>query len=128
MIGAYRTMSQKVELVADIGLLIYPGCALAAVYGLTDLFRLAEDWTGEPRRGIRVSHWQAEEAGVTCSWDSHPGLPHRLTHVISPPSIIMPERMAPAADGCALDEGRVTRTGRCCVRSVPGPSCWPRPG
>ena len=95
MIGVDRTMSQKVEFVAEIGLLIYPGCALAAIYGLTDLFRLAEDWSGEPRRGVRVSHWRAEEAGVTCSWDSHPGLPHRVTHVISPPSIIMPERMAP---------------------------------
>jgi transcriptional regulator GlxA family with amidase domain len=95
MSGAYRTMTQKAELVADIGLLIYPGCALAAVYGLTDLFRLAEDRTGEPKRGFRVSHWQANESGVTCIWDSHPGTPHRLTHVISPPSIVLPERMAP---------------------------------
>jgi transcriptional regulator GlxA family with amidase domain len=89
-------MVEKMELVADIGLLIYPGCALAAIYGLTDLFRIAEDWTGEPRRGIRVSHWQADAAGVTCIWDSHAGAEHRLTHVISPPSIIMPEHMAPA--------------------------------
>ena len=88
-------MTQKVELVADIGLLIYPDCALASIHGLTDLFRLAEDWTGEPRRAIRVSHWKADEAGVTCVWDSHPDAPRRLTHVISPPSIILPESMAP---------------------------------
>lgn len=96
-IGAYQTMTHKVELVADIGLLIYPGCALAAIYGLTDLFKIAEDWTGEDKRSLRVSHWQADDAGVTCIWDSHPGSPHRLTHVIAPPSIIMPERMAPVS-------------------------------
>ncbi|QYK42581.1 MAG: GlxA family transcriptional regulator [Paracoccaceae bacterium] len=96
MIGVYRTMARGVERVAEIGLLIYPGCALAAVYGLTDLFKIAEDWTGEPQRGFRVSHWQADDAGVTCVWDSHPGTDHRLTHIIAPPSIVMPERMAPA--------------------------------
>ena len=31
MIGAYRTMVGETELVADIGLLIYPGCAWAAI-------------------------------------------------------------------------------------------------
>ena len=51
MIGAYRTMSQQVDLVADIGLLIYPGCQLAAIYGLTDLFRIAGEWTGEDTAG-----------------------------------------------------------------------------
>jgi len=89
-------MTQKMERVADIGLLIYPGCALAAIYGLTDLLKIASDWTGTPKRGFRVSHWQADDAGVTCVWDSHPGGPHRLTHVIVPPSIVMPERMAAA--------------------------------
>lgn len=96
MIGAYRTMAEKMELVADIGLLIYPGCAMAAIYGLTDLFTIAADWTGEPKRGFRISHWKADDAGVECVWDSHPGTPHRLTHIIAPPSIVMPERMAPA--------------------------------
>jgi transcriptional regulator GlxA family with amidase domain len=94
-------MAQTTELVAEIGLLIYPGCALAAVYGLTDLFRLAGDWAGDPPRAIRVSHWQADAAGVTCTWDSHPETPHRLTHVISPPSIILPERMAPPPSAAA---------------------------
>lgn len=88
------------EPVAEIGLLLYPGCQLAAVYGLTDLFRIAGEWTEEKTRVIRVSHWQpegeGEDAPVTCIWDTHPGLPHRLSHVIAPPSIIMPDRMAPA--------------------------------
>lgn len=81
---------------AEIGLLIYPDCQLAAIHGLTDLFRIAGEWTGEPPRAIRISHWLADEAGVECVWDSHPGDEHRLGHVIAPPSIIMPERMAPA--------------------------------
>ncbi|MFN7165973.1 MAG: hypothetical protein ACK4NV_02950, partial [Pannonibacter sp.] len=95
MIGAKRTMMQAPTLVAEIGLLIYPDCQLAAIHGLTDLFRIAGEWTGEPPRAIRVSHWQASEAGVEPVWDSHPGKAHRLSHVIAPPSLIMPDRMAP---------------------------------
>lgn len=104
IIGVKRTMAQpeakqpgtRSGRVAEIGLLIYPDCQLAAIYGLTDLFRIAGEWTGDAPRFIRVSHWQATSSGVTCVFDSHPGAPHRLTHVIAPPSIIMPERMAPA--------------------------------
>ncbi|TKA97766.1 GlxA family transcriptional regulator [Cereibacter changlensis] len=94
--GAERTMSRNTELVAEIGLLIYPDCQLAAIHGLTDLFRIAGQWTGETSRAIRVSHWLATEEGATCVWDSHPGSAHRLGHVIAPPSLIMPEHMAPA--------------------------------
>lgn len=80
---------------AEIGLLIYPGCQLAAIYGLTDLFRIAGEWAGEQARFIRVSHWQVSGDDVVCVWDSHPGMPHRLSHAIAPPSIVMPERMVP---------------------------------
>lgn len=97
-VGAKET---KMALIADIGLLIYPGCQLAAIYGLTDLFRIAGEWTGEEARGVRVSHWQADGDRVVLVWDSHPGAPHRLTHVIAPPSIIMPDRMAPAPAAAA---------------------------
>jgi transcriptional regulator GlxA family with amidase domain len=86
--------------VAEIGLLIYPDCQMAAVYGLTDLFRIAGEWAGRIIEAevpaIRVSHWKARDEGaVTCVWDSHPGAPHRLTHAIAPPSIVMPEAMRP---------------------------------
>ncbi|WP_232829418.1 GlxA family transcriptional regulator [Tropicimonas sp. IMCC34043] len=114
IIEAYRTMAQKTDLVADIGLLIYPGCALAAIHGLTDLFRIAEDWTGEDKRGFRVSHWQADDEGVICVWDSHPGTDHRLTHVIAPPSIVMPERMAPAPVEAAFLRDRHTAGATLC--------------
>ncbi len=96
MTKAKTTITRKRGPVAEIGLLIYPDCQLAAIYGLTDLFRIANEWTGDPSRYIRVSHWQVKADGVTCSWDSHPGTAHRLSHVITPPSIVMPERMAPA--------------------------------
>lgn len=96
MSEAKRTMPSKAQPVAEIGLLIYPDCQLSAIYGLTDLFRIANDW-GDARHAIRVSHWQAGPEGVACIFDSHPG-PHRLSHVIAPPSIVMPERMAPQTE------------------------------
>jgi transcriptional regulator GlxA family with amidase domain len=92
----------------EIGLLIYPDCQLAAIYGLTDLFRVANEWAvrrdiadvpppDPPATLIRVSHWQADEADgeVRMVYDSHPGKEHRLSHVIAPPSIVMPEHMQP---------------------------------
>jgi|GEM_PF-5061339 len=56
-------MPQNRKRVAEIGLLVYPDCQMAAVHGLTDLFRIAGEWaeriieTEVP--AIRVSHWQA---------------------------------------------------------------------
>ena len=95
-------MASTTNLIAEIGLLIYPDCQLAAVYGLTDLFRIANEWCARgtehgERREIRISHWQVDAAlsAVDCVWDSHPGRPHRLSHVIAPPSVVMPENMRP---------------------------------
>ncbi|KQZ57947.1 AraC family transcriptional regulator [Rhizobium sp. Root149] len=91
-------MVEQADVVAEIGLLIYPDCQLSAVYGLTDLFRIASQWapqqTVHPRM-IRVSHWQIAEDDVVCTWDSHPGTPNRLGYVLAPPSIIMPAQMQP---------------------------------
>ncbi|MEI4488342.1 GlxA family transcriptional regulator [Frigidibacter sp. MR17.14] len=84
--------------VAEIGLLIYPDCQLSAVYGLTDLFRIAGEWSGTPAREIRVSHWRVGGAGIRADWDSHPSDDHRLSHVILPPSLVMPERMPAQPD------------------------------
>lgn len=86
--------------VAEIGLLIYPDCQLAAVHGLTDLFQIASEWTGSaPKPIVRVSHWVSAEEGsdppLTCVFDSHPGAAHNLDYVIVPPSIIVPEDMRP---------------------------------
>lgn len=89
-------MTREAELVAEVGLLIYPECQLAAIHGMTDLFRIAGAWSGEPPRAIRVSHWTVTDEGVACTFDSHPGAAHRLSYAIAPPSIVMPEAMAPA--------------------------------
>ncbi|MCV3768277.1 GlxA family transcriptional regulator [Rhizobium sp. TRM95796] len=85
-------------MMTEVGLLIYPDCQLSAVYGLTDLFRIASQWAPqqtEHPRAIRVSHWQVVGEDVTCVWDSHPGRPHRLGYAIAPPSIVMPVLMQP---------------------------------
>ncbi|RDJ20355.1 GlxA family transcriptional regulator [Bosea caraganae] len=88
-------------IIAEIGLLAYPDAQLAAVYGLTDLFRIAGEQSrasGEPDAAvIRVSHWRqaADGAGVECAYDSHPGSPHKPSHLIAPPSLIMPDKMQP---------------------------------
>jgi transcriptional regulator GlxA family with amidase domain len=94
------TMTFPSAPVAEIGLLIYPDCQLSAVHGLTDLFRIAGEWSGNPHRTIRVTHWRAGDEGVLPVWDSHPSETHYLSHVIAPPSIVMPERMG-AQPACA---------------------------
>ncbi|MDX2234420.1 MAG: GlxA family transcriptional regulator [Hyphomonadaceae bacterium] len=92
-------MSVRADIVAEVGLLIYPDCQLAAVHGLADLFRIAGEWSGregaDAVRQVRVSHWRVDGASVSCTWDSHPGRDHKLTHVIAPPSIVMPKEMGP---------------------------------
>ncbi|SHF93799.1 Transcriptional regulator GlxA family, contains an amidase domain and an AraC-type DNA-binding HTH domain [Kaistia soli DSM 19436] len=86
----------------EVAILCYPDCQLAAVYGLTDLFRIAGEISrdradGETTPAIRVSHWQLDAFGaeVVCTFDSHPGRPHRLGYVVVPPSLIVPSRMQP---------------------------------
>lgn len=80
----------------EIGLLIYKNSMISAIYGLTDLFRIANDAAsrheGIQRPSIRVSHWQygAESGEIECIYDTHADLPHDLVHVILPPSIVMP--------------------------------------
>ncbi|WAJ28949.1 GlxA family transcriptional regulator [Antarcticirhabdus aurantiaca] len=88
-------MAAATRVLSEIGLLIYPDAQLAAVHGLTDLFRIAGMMVAgggapEPPE-VRVSHWQVGEDGEpACVYDSHPGPEHRLSHVIVPPSLVVP--------------------------------------
>ena len=76
----------------EIGLLLYPDCAASTVHGLTDLFnvatRLARDRIGPTASMLRVSHWQSDAADekIDCTFDTHPGLDHRVVVVIVPGS------------------------------------------
>ncbi|VXB35813.1 GlxA family transcriptional regulator [Pseudomonas sp. 8O] len=76
----------------EIGLLLYPGAQLAAVHGLGDLFSVANRMaTGHERQGVprlRVSHWQADEAGcVRRVFDSLPQDEEAPQVVILPPCL-----------------------------------------
>lgn len=74
----------------EIGILIYPDAQLASVYGLTDLFIVANRFARN--RGLpafRVSHWARDKEGsaVERAFDTLPDLPNRLTVLIVPPSL-----------------------------------------
>ncbi|SDH75647.1 Transcriptional regulator GlxA family, contains an amidase domain and an AraC-type DNA-binding HTH domain [Pseudomonas flavescens] len=76
----------------EIGLLLYPGVQLAAVYGLGDLFAVANRLAGgQQRQGLaqlRVSHWQVDEQDeVRRVFDSHGQDEDRLRVVILPPCL-----------------------------------------
>jgi len=89
--GKSATAAQRKPV--EIGLLIYPDCQLSAVYGLTDLFlvanRLCEQQAGVARRQIRISHWKLEEAGTepVRVFDTHSLAHEPLTALILPPSL-----------------------------------------
>ncbi|WP_192557954.1 GlxA family transcriptional regulator [Pseudomonas allokribbensis] len=90
----------KTEKNIEIALLLYPECQMAAVYGLTDLFRIANEWATYPHhenrhRRIRVTHWRLDplQRSIECCWDSDPAETHCPTFAIAPPSVAMPDRM-----------------------------------
>ena len=76
----------------EVGLLLYPGCQLAAVHGLTDLFHIAGQIAarhgGEP---IRLSHWLLMEGGgfARCH-DTHPGEAGDPGYLIAPGRLSRP--------------------------------------
>ncbi|HEY5794346.1 MAG TPA: DJ-1/PfpI family protein, partial [Bosea sp. (in: a-proteobacteria)] len=101
-------MTTGPTIIAEIGVILYPDVQLAAVYGLTDLFRIAGEMSvargGADAPVIRVSHWRqgsdggsGDGAGVECAYDSHPGQRHDPGHLIAPPSLVMPGKMQPMA-------------------------------
>jgi len=80
----------------EVGLLLYPGCQMAMVHGMTDLFSIAGGFSerhGGPT--LRVSHWERQADGgfVRCH-DTDPGaegdepailiVPGRLTGPVTP--------------------------------------------
>ncbi len=101
---------------AEIGLLIYPDCQLSAIYGLTDLFRIAGEWAdGDTQRKVRITHWRtADDGPPVCIWDTEPGKPHRLDYIVAPPSIVMPENMQPMPQEAAWMQSQHKEGSRVC--------------
>lgn len=84
------------NLLPEIALVRYNECQLAAVYGLTDVFRVANEQLealGRDHQRVRVSHWEWTDDEVRCTYDSHPGTVNGPTHVVFPPSLISPAQM-----------------------------------
>lgn len=59
---------------AEVGLLLYGGCQMAMVHGMSDLLTIASGFSVE-RGGpaLRVSHWRPTENGFERCVDTHPG-------------------------------------------------------
>lgn len=93
---------EKKENLAEIGIVIYPDALVSAVYGLTDLFgvanRLAAGHEGFRRPHIRVTHWRATDDGrdIACVYDTHEGRPHDLMMLVAPPTLGEPISKAAA--------------------------------
>lgn len=58
----------------EVGLLLYAGCQTAMVHGMTDLLKIASDFsTARGGPPLRISHWNVNEAGaITRCFDTHP--------------------------------------------------------
>ncbi|WP_236020876.1 GlxA family transcriptional regulator [Devosia sediminis] len=70
----------------EIGLLLYPGCAMASVHGLTDAFEVGNQYAaqhGGPVR-IRTTHWRLGSSGFERSFDSAPDDAGQPDYVVIP--------------------------------------------
>ncbi|MFT0859878.1 GlxA family transcriptional regulator [Ancylobacter sp. G4_0304] len=81
---------QTPPLRAEIGLLLYSGCQMAMVHGMSDLLAIAAGFSaGHGGPGLRVSHWvPAEGGGFVRGFDTHPG------RAGEPDILIVPGRLA----------------------------------
>jgi len=75
----------------EVGIVLYPGAQLAAVHGLTDLFRIASDFSAGMGKGgpppLRVSHWRQDGDDISCVYSSAPATSHRPAILILPPTL-----------------------------------------
>lgn len=84
----------------EIGLLLYPGCAMASVHGLTDAFQVANDYArqhGGAER-IRTSHWRVSPDGFERAYDSDATLAGNPEYIIIPGRLADPLTTDEAAD------------------------------
>ncbi|WP_051166098.1 GlxA family transcriptional regulator [Amycolatopsis orientalis] len=93
------------RIVGEVGLLEYEDCQVSAIHGLRDIFRVASEYaveSADPPSVIRVSTWTVSATGagpvLACTSDTHPELQHRLSHLVIPPSLVVPELMRPVSE------------------------------
>ena len=72
---------------AEVGLVLYPGCQIGMVYGVTDLFMIASQFSlDRGGKALRVSHWSVDEARTfTRTFDTHPDQARRSSSATSLP-------------------------------------------
>lgn len=81
----------------EIGLMLYPGCQMASVHGLSDMFEIASLYAGDHGSTVRIetSHWKGGPGG----WArSHDGWPGAASPGASPAVMIVPGRLSPPMD------------------------------
>ena len=71
---------------AEVGLVLYPGCQMAMVHGITDLFHIAGEIASKYGGDhIRVSHWRLQdEGGFARCFDTHADEPGSPAYLITP--------------------------------------------
>lgn len=86
----------------EIALLLYPGAQMAAVLGMTDFLRFA-DQAARNKNGaqdvplLRITHWALEEGSLPVRvFDSHP------TSSSEPSIVVMPPAMTPLGEDSAM--------------------------
>lgn len=84
----------------EIGLMLYPGCAMASVHGLTDAFEVANQYAGQHGGAdrIRTSHWRVDADGFARAFDSAPGVEGRPDYIVIPGRLADPLTADEAAD------------------------------
>ena len=62
------------QVAAEVGLILYPGCQMAMVHGMTDLLSIAGHFSVEHGGPVaRVSHWEMQPGGgFARMFDTHP--------------------------------------------------------
>src|ERR1700760_1141343 len=102
----------QIDVAFEVALACDAGTTNGGLYGLHDLFTYASELAAKRRdRGarppVRITHGRGDEegAGISCSYDSQPGLPH-APHVVIVPNnhrgITEPKRQSPFVDWLRL--------------------------
>ncbi|WP_413576176.1 GlxA family transcriptional regulator [Bdellovibrio sp. HCB290] len=106
---AKKALKTKSQGPTEIAILLYHDYQPSAVYGLMDLFEIANRFVAEhlpqEKRFIRISHWKvkgAKKPEMECVLDTHPDLgPSKPSFILIPPSLnrlISPDAASPFAE------------------------------